>query len=65
LEGLRSVFNFPELTAAAVGWRSCAGRYFTASKKTRFELYYMIEDNFNINNPPVNYVMGVELEREF
>jgi len=41
------------------------GNFYSFNKKTQLELYYMIEDNFNINNPPVNFVMGIGFEREF
>ena len=35
------------------------GGYYAFNKKTELELYYMIEKNYNIINPPTNYVFGI------
>jgi Protein of unknown function (DUF2490) len=44
--------------------RYFAGGFYYFNKKTSLELYYLYENNFNINNPDKNYVMGIGFARE-
>jgi hypothetical protein len=40
------------------------GVFYNVNKKNAIELYYLIENNFNINNPPINYVIGLGYAKE-
>ncbi len=44
--------------------RNFLGLFYSFDKRTDVELYYMIERNFNINDPPTNYVIGIGFARE-
>jgi hypothetical protein len=44
--------------------RYFSGVFYSFNKSNKLELYYLIEKNFNINNPPTNYVIGIGYEIE-
>ena len=41
------------------------GVFYNFNKKSALELYYLFEFNFNTNDPPTNYVMGIGYSKEF
>jgi hypothetical protein len=41
------------------------GAFYSFNKKTELEVYDMIERNYNIKNPPTNYVVGLGVSRSF
>jgi hypothetical protein len=45
--------------------RYFAGVYYSFSKQQALEFYYLIEKNFNINSPSVNFVTGIGYSFDF
>jgi hypothetical protein len=39
--------------------RMFLGTFYHLNRSSDLELYYLIEQHFNINNPPTNYVIGI------
>ena len=41
------------------------GSYYIINKKTEIELYYLIEKNYSISDPPTNYIAGIGFSKTF
>lgn len=41
------------------------GSYYAINKKAEIELYYLVELNYNISDPPTNYVAGIGFSKSF